>query len=428
MKKWILAAGLFWTVLCLSGCMPEPEIEPEEEEIFHGMESSPVLSYGIPQQIPGILTDMSGYEQENRKTVLFRGKEIPEEFDVIDSRTGKKVMTGQITNIVYLPRVNEYYGTGDITDLKTPGEYSLQCELLGSSYSFPVSEDLYEKEFNGLLIGFSDENVIREAATEELCNCLSVLLLSYEIGPDAYGDGMIFETNGVPDLLDEAALLASVLSERQDMETGQVEECTKPYAGAMAKFSYLYQDYDNEFATECLKLADLAWQYPEEENTGGYFFAAAELYRASGRREYRQKVEKTGNEILESGDFPDDYALCGAMTYLSTKRSVDVELCTLLMKKMMSVAEEIIDTAKENRYPDANEGEKKQEILSETALLSVGNFISRNREYAVIIEDKYHYMRGRNPWSEDYLKDADLKDKSYFLMVLCQMLQAGLEA
>ena len=65
---------------------------------------------------------------------------------------------------------------------------------------------------------------------------------------------------------------------------GITMEATIHFAATMAKFSYLYQGYDREFATLCLQASDRAYRYVEnylaDVSQEQYFFAAAELYRA----------------------------------------------------------------------------------------------------------------------------------------------------
>ena len=41
-------------------------------------------------------------------------------------------------------------------------------------------------------------------------------------------------------------------------------DATIQFAATMAKFSYLYQNYDHAFATQCLKAADRAYRYAEK--------------------------------------------------------------------------------------------------------------------------------------------------------------------
>ena len=41
-------------------------------------------------------------------------------------------------------------------------------------------------------------------------------------------------------------------------------DATIQFAATIAKFSYLYQNYDRDFATQCLKAADRAYRYAEQ--------------------------------------------------------------------------------------------------------------------------------------------------------------------
>lgn len=423
---------LFILSTCLSGCSRFTGIgtnEPEEGGI-QSLEDVPDLSYDVPKQVPGILTDMSGYETQNRKVVLFHGKKLPEQFNVVDAQTGEVVFTADLTEKAYSTNTDEYNSYGDFSALQVPGEYYVQCELLGRSYSFVIREDLYEDAFSEAFSTLSDTELRKETDASLLCNAAAAMLLSYELYPQAYGDGLFSEPNGIPDVLDEVALLIAQLSKLQDTQTGKVGEITDNYAGILAKFSYLYQNYDSTYATECLKAADLAWKYTvseqEELSREQHFFAAAELYRATGQYKYHQEAKECALLILKQEVFPDDYALYGAVTYLSTKRKVDVDICTELMRTIMSMAENIINSSKASFYAGYGEKEDLQGSLSRMMLLSVADFISTNQEYAVIIENQYHYLNGRNPWSENLLEDANLQHRGYLLMILSQMLQADL--
>ncbi len=435
MKRYCIYTCIFILCIisvCLWGCSRYTGVgtnQPKETGI-QGLEEVPDLSYDVPEQVPGILTDMSGYETQNRKVVMFHGKKLPEQFHVVDVHTGEVVFTADLTEKAYSTNTDEYNSYGDFSALQTPGEYYIQCELLGRSYSFVIRENLYEEVFSEAFLALSDAELRKETDASLLCNAAAAMLLSYELYPQAYGDGIFSEPNEIPDVLDEVALMIAQLSKIQDTQTGKVGEITDSYAGVLAKFSYLYQNYDSTYATECLKAADLAWKYTaseqEERSREQHFFAAAELYRATGQYKYHQEAKECASLILEQESFPDDYALYGAVTYLSTKRKVDVGICTELMQMIMSMAEDIINSSKASFYAGYGEKEDLQGILSRMMLLSVADFISTNQEYAVIIENQYHYVNGRNPWSENLLEDANLQHKGYLLMSLSQMLQADL--
>lgn len=151
------------------------------------------------------------------------------------------------------------------------------------------------------------------------CRTINTLLLAYELYPDAFGDtmGIPESGNGIPDILDEVKYEIDWLLKMQDAKSGAVYasvssvdnkssgyilyidgitmNATIHFAAAMARFSYLYQSYDLEFATNCLKAADRAYRYAEQYladiSQEQYFHAAAELYRATGGYQYHNVVK-----------------------------------------------------------------------------------------------------------------------------------------
>ena len=136
------------------------------------------------------------------------------------------------------------------------------------------------------------------------CQAVNSLLLAYELYPEAIGDDMGIPESGnnVPDVLDEVKYEIDWLLKMQDAKSGAVYasvssvdskaagyilyidgitmDATIRFAATMAKFSYLYQSYDREFATLCLQAADRAYRYVEnylaDVSQEQYFFAAAE--------------------------------------------------------------------------------------------------------------------------------------------------------
>ena len=132
--------------------------------------------------------------------------------------------------------------------------------------------------------------------------------------------------------------------EPPDMETA------KAFAMVLAKFSYLYQSYDEEYATECLKVADRAFQYArlndseKDQEDPFYFAAAAELYRASGQQYlYTLTAEYLEQTLMENKEELDDITFLGYVTYISTKQRVDLNDCEKITKILMEQAEEVSD-------------------------------------------------------------------------------------
>lgn len=263
------------------------------------------------------------------------------------------------------------------------------------------------------------------------CQAVNNLLLAYELYPDDMGDDMgIPESgNGIPDVLDEVkyeidwllkmqdtsgAVYASVSSvDNKNMGyilyiDGITMEATIHYAAAMAKFSYLYQSYDRDFATLCLQASDRAYRYVEkylaDVSQEQYFFAAAELYRATGSYQYHNVVKSylTQNPDL---DLENDYVFWGCVTYLSTKQKVDMNLCEAVTQSLMRKGETISYASKDSKLL-VNTDEKQggnAGLLRDMTRLAVVDHIITNHEYATVLENHVHYMLGRNLQSLSYL-------------------------
>ncbi len=271
---------------------------------------------------------------------------------------------------------------------------------------------------------------------------MSVILLSYELYADAFTDDMgIPESgNGVPDILDEVKYEVEWLLKMQDQQTGAVyagvtvyasngdgpvkaadiyvepasAEAERAFAMALAKFSYLYQNFDNKYATACLKAADRAWKHAELYETDAgkdgdkwKFAAAAELYRAAGQRSYHKYIEEylSMDECL---DEQDEILLLGCVTYISTKQTVNITLCEQIMKMLMAQAEEIAEEARLSIYLTAGneQQDNNDQLLLDVMYLTVVNHIITNHEYETVIENHLHYFLGRNGNAVSYIDHA----------------------
>lgn len=274
---------------------------------------------------------------------------------------------------------------------------------------------------------------------EAAAQTVATLLLAYELYPGEFTDDAdIPESgNGVPDILDEIKYEIDWLLKMQDKQTGAVyagvsvyakdgdssskvaeiyveptsSEAGKAFAMALAKFSYLYQNYDTEYATNCLKAADRAWKYVALNETDKTvdereFAAATELYRASGQDTYNQSlVQYLRNEAYKTRW--SETAMIGCVTYLSTKHAVNRGYCESVMNFLMEKAEEISYVAREEVYLAAGsmEADNCGQMLSDMLNLSVVNRIISNHEYETVIENHLHYFLGRNESAKNHVTD-----------------------
>ncbi len=287
---------------------------------------------------------------------------------------------------------------------------------------------------------------------------IGVMLLAYELYGGSFGDNMRIPESGndIPDILDEIRYEIEWLLKMQDPASGAVYsgvtvyeqgagkgpasyvepadmEATKAFAAVLAKFSYLYQNYENAFATDCLKASDRAWKYVElngekeiKEADPWKLAAAAELYRASGLAacnrfitEYLRQTE--GRREL------DEVTFLGYVTYISTKQRVNLDLCESITKELMQRAEEISEGARSSVYlVEEGEGnEHNLKLLENMMYLTMVDYMISNHEYDNVIENHLHYLMGRNEQAICYIDDEGENNYSQTDETLGIMKQFG---
>lgn len=265
---------------------------------------------------------------------------------------------------------------------------------------------------------------------------IGVMLLSYELYGDSFTDemGIPESGNGVPDLLDEIKYEIEWLLKMQDKETGAVYSGVRVYeknggegifvepageapslafAAALAKFSYLYQEYDEDYAAQCLAAAERAWQYagsnPQEDGAAQEwrFTAAAELYRVMGKQPFHKYV--TGYLSGEAyGENMTDVVFWGCVTYICTRQPVKLDLCEKIAGTLMLRAEEIAGEAAGALFLAGTEPEQKdnQELLRNMMYLTTVDHMITNHEYDSVIENHLHYFLGRNEKAISYIDNV----------------------
>jgi endoglucanase len=484
------------SVLFSAGCTQntneEITAEPSEYQ-FESLFSEAEINYIVPISVPNIKVNQLGYLPNSVKMAIFRGENLPENFQVFNADTGQAVYTGMIEDRGYNDITGEHLSYGTFTDLNMPGNYYLEALIVGRSYNFTIAGSLYDDifastgrqyYFNRCGISLTEKNAgkfarsachiarvpLREDAAVSLdvtggwhqdgngsqdmviaANVVNTLLLAYELHPELFSDETDIPESGnqIPDLIDEVRYKIEWMMKMQDGRSGGIYagvsvyptdgtaqagvnysafiepvsvEATKMFCAAMAKFSYLYQNFDNTFATECLKAADRAWQYLNQNHTDlldeMYFQAAAEMYRAAGYQAYHNVIIRyLGSDDYQSlfgsvskvtGDSRQEGIMKGAVTYLLTKKRVERDLSREIMKTITLMAQDISARARLTQYLTA--GNQKQdnnsELLLDMFFLSIVNHVITNHEYGTVIENHLHYLAGRNSAGISYIDEV----------------------
>ncbi len=391
--------------LCLSGCNGR-EIGDSSPKKISGMEETPIVDYTLPQMQPNILLNCYGYEVGSEKEAVVKGTALPAGFEVIDKTTDEVVYSGELTQVEYQEESSYYLGVAEFTEFNRPGTYYLRCDSIGESLAFSVGTEVYQKLFQ--------EQV---AAMESACSqdTLSLdgvhqLLIAYEWYPELFADS---DGDRTPDTLK----LMSGWIERNAKNRPQDGDYL---VAVLAKFSYLYQNYDRKYANQCLQLASNIHSQITDYKNADSFYALTELYRASGLGEY-------GKQILEQFDFfkaGDSYLeqsgyLYGTMTYLSTRQQIDVNLCSILMDNMMGRAEEIAEVHGDFLHPVFPKNNGVQELTRKAFELACANYVMNNYQYDHVQEEFFHYLQGRN--KDSRMLYEELEDRSSCLVLLAQL-------
>lgn len=413
---------LLLTAALLAGCCPaavgndsQGSGQTEAAVWQDSLETAPVLNYEVPFVIPGILINQIGYEPSSFKMAVVSGKSEPGQFRIVDAVTGETVFTGVMEEQGYEKKTGEYHSYGDFSAFTKEGVYYIECDTMGRSYTFEIRGNLYDELMEAAISLFSEK---RESFSEEditeVCRAVSALLLSYELYGTVYDRKAADKEE--PPLITEIRACVDWLMARQDAQTGAVMDGEMPkteetalLSAVLAKFSYTYQKYDSVYATVCLQAADKAWRFLDKNTDHTLkepiFYAAAELYRATGQYQYHQAVKKLGADL--TADVSNEAFVFGTLTYASTQRKVDVDMCAGLTSLLFAEAESIAQAAGDSFYmvgSDISE-ESAGDILWDMVVVSSIDYIITNHEYATMIENHLNYLAGENEDALCYITD-----------------------
>lgn len=433
MKK-IYSAFSLWMVMCLVlslvGCGTSAGTSHTEElvmeETTYQLLEAPELSYEVPEMLPGIKVAVAGYDNGEGKEIHFSGAKLPEEFTLIDSENGVTVYRGRLSDVSYNKDTGIYSAVGDFSDYQNEGDYYVFAPILGYSYSFPIIEKGKETFLENAYLGLDSMAQTKEGVVENE-EAVLLLLLTYEL----YGTYIKQQEEGVPQILQiTTKYVEKCISQRELLTETDVKDDFQ-LAAVLAKYSYVYQEYDKQKADEMIKLAATLWKqandalvadalYPVENR----MLAAAELYRATGLWSYRQVVEQMVKESNIKGTLLETREdLLAAVTYVATKQRVSVDVCSTLMKEIMERAEGIATSAERTSATlgGVSDAVALDNILWNMVILCVVEYVITNYEYGNIIKNQYYFLLGRNARGYNY-KDTDMAGNPKWTAVNVMML------
>lgn len=273
---------------------------------------------------------------------------------------------------------------------------------------------------------------------ENAAGTMAGMLLAYELFPDAFlDDSNIPESgNGIPDILDEIKYETDWLLKMQNKDTGAVYSAVtypasdsktpvsyvemstmnsnRAFAFILAKFSYVYKEFDRDYATLCLQAADRAWKYSQllekdepEYDISWKMAAASELYRASGMADCKKFFDVYFSNPKNYSDM-DMITFFGCATYLNTRQDVNTDYCSDVIKVIMRRAEDISTESRKSvfKVPMTMDQSNNNHLLEDMMIMTLVDYVISNHEYDTIIGNYLHYFLGQNPMSITYLDNV----------------------
>lgn len=285
---------------------------------------------------------------------------------------------------------------------------------------------------------------------------LADLLSSYENNKAAFGDNFnIPESgNGIPDILDEAKYQLDWLLKMQEPTSGGVyhkvtcanfpgyvmpqdekEElivtpisttATADFAAIMAMGYENIKDINPALAEKYLAAGEKAWIYLEKTPnsivknpagiiTGEYgdtddsderYWAAAQLFKATGNSKYNEAFKKMANTKIQSGYDWSNVGNFGNVAYLSAK-DADSNVTGNIKNYILNEAQNIVALAKNDGYNISNGTDyhwgSNMQVANNATLLTEAYKIMQNQEYLDYAKEHINYCFGKNSLGKSYI-------------------------
>lgn len=292
------------------------------------------------------------------------------------------------------------------------------------------------------------------------------LLSAYEDNKAAFGDDFdIPESgNGIPDVLDEVKYQLEWMLKMQEPTSGGVyhkvtctgfpgyvmpeyekEElivspisttATADFAAVMAMGYENFKNIDSSLAEKCLAAGEKAWTYLEKTPSGSFtnpsgivtgeygdtndsderYWAASQLFKATGNSKYDEAFKKMANTKIQSGYGWVSMGNYGNMAYLSAN-GADINVVSNIKNNIINEANNIVASAKNDSYNISNGTDyywgSNMTVTNNAILLAEAYKIMPSTEFLEYAKEHINYCFGKNSlgfsyvsgYGSDYMKN-----------------------
>lgn len=288
------------------------------------------------------------------------------------------------------------------------------------------------------------------------------LLLAYEWYPQAFQKQIPLPESDdhMPDVLHECKVELDWMMKMQDPLTGGVyhklttkqfppldcmpeddtadlvaspisSTATASFAATLALAARIYEPFQSQYAALCMEKAELAWNWlehhtnypsfhnPEDVGTGEYgdeedgderYWAAAELYRTTGKERYHQafieQYHRADYSLYELGWT--NMSGYGSISYLTSTRHKQEDIAEQLHQGFLNKASEFARISQCDGYgislrPDDYIWGSNMNVFNHAMILLFANSLLDNNSYSGIIAQHIHYIFGTNVFGISYV-------------------------
>lgn len=372
--------------------------------------------------------DFSSLTKEGKYYIVCDGLDDSYEFEISENIYDN--LLDDTVKMLYLQRCGTAVEGGDFSH---PACHDTKAVIYGTNETIDVTGGWHDA---------GDYGRYTVAAAKAVAD----LLYAYDSASQLYGDniGIPESGNGIPDILDEVRYELEWMLKMQapsggayhkvtcesfpgyvmpDKEKDQLivtpvtTTATADFCASMAMAYEFYNDIDSEFAQKCLSAAKKAWEFleqnpnfiyknPEDITTGDYgdksdtderYWAAAQMYRATGEEKYLSEFENKTSSGLDwstVGDY-------GNIAYL-TMKNVDKssELYSKIKKSVISRADSFHQNSSTSPYGVAiskfNWG-SNMTVANAGVILGLAYDLTGDEKYLDSAKENLNYLLGRNP-------------------------------
>lgn len=277
------------------------------------------------------------------------------------------------------------------------------------------------------------------------------MMLAYETIPELFSDDTNIpeSANGIPDILDEVKYGLDWLFKMQDSSGGVYHKATcagfpgfvmpeeerdrlilcplsktatGSFAAVMAMACDCIKGIDREYAQRCLSAAEKAWDFlmsgkgelitqnPDGIITGAYensscinetYWAAAQLYKATGAPQYRQVFDSIAAEKVLTGFGWENVGGLGNIAYLSLDDELaDSAISAKIRSEIIGGAQRHISVADSGGYAVATDNYcwgSNSQIAGSGMNLMMAFSLTHDRKYYNYASEQLAYLLGKNP-------------------------------